>query len=392
MVSVAATPNRAETPDRGVDGGRLAHGAGEPGDDLDEVLGHDCATRSASCRTRATSSRDAQRVVGADLGAEAVLERRDDAPAVGVVLRVGAGHEQQVERQPEPVAAHLDVALLEDVEQRDLDPLGEVGQLVDGEDPAVRPRDQAVVDRLRVAEGAALGHLDRVDVADEVADAGVRRGELLAVAVVAVPATRPASRRRAGRPAAGPTGVTGAYGCSLSSVPSRTGVHSSSRPTRVRIRRVLPWPRSPRSTTSCPASRARSRSGRTVSSKPTMPGNGSSPAREPGEQVGPDLLLDRAVHVARCAQRAQGAGEVGRSVREGLGERIHPTNVRRTRPARIRHPEPQGVGWSRGDVRGRPRGRGRSRARRRARRHRGVPPAQRGRPRPGLRLRQRARA
>jgi hypothetical protein len=42
------------------------------------------------------------------------------------------------------------------------------------------------VDGLRVAEGAALGHLDRVDVADEVADGGVGGGELLAVAVAAV--------------------------------------------------------------------------------------------------------------------------------------------------------------------------------------------------------------
>ena len=41
-----------------------------------------------------------QRVVGAHLGAEAVLERGDDPPAVGVVLGVGAGDEQQVQRQP----------------------------------------------------------------------------------------------------------------------------------------------------------------------------------------------------------------------------------------------------------------------------------------------------
>jgi hypothetical protein len=37
------------------------------------------------------------------------------------------------------------------------------------------------VNGLRIAEGAALGNLDRVDVADQVADAGVRRGQLLAV-------------------------------------------------------------------------------------------------------------------------------------------------------------------------------------------------------------------
>ena len=45
------------------------------------------------------------------------------------------------------------------------------------------------------------------------------------------------------------------------------------------MRRVLPWPRSPSSTRSCPASSAVSSSGSTVSSKPTIPGNASSPAR-----------------------------------------------------------------------------------------------------------------
>ena len=127
-----------------------------------------------------------ERVVGAHLGAEAVLERRDDPAAVGVVLGVGAGHEQQVQRQPHAVAADLDVALLEHVEQRHLDALGQVGQLVDAEDAAVGAGDQAVVHGLGVAQRAALGDLDRVDVADQVADAGVGRRQLLAEPVAAV--------------------------------------------------------------------------------------------------------------------------------------------------------------------------------------------------------------
>ena len=61
------------------------------------------------------------------------------------------------------------------------------GKLVDGDDAAVRPRDQAEGDGLRIAEAAALGHLDGVDVADEVGHAGVRRRELLGVALAAVP-------------------------------------------------------------------------------------------------------------------------------------------------------------------------------------------------------------
>ena len=126
------------------------------------------------------------RVVGADLGAEAVLERGDDPAAVGVVLGVGAGHDEHVERQPQDVAADLDVALLHHVEHRDLDPLGEVGQLVDRDDAAVAARDQPEVDGLRVAEVTALGHLHRVDVADQVGDRRVRRRQLLGVPLVAV--------------------------------------------------------------------------------------------------------------------------------------------------------------------------------------------------------------
>ena len=122
---------------------------------------------------------DVKRVVGADLGAEAVLERRDDAAAVRVVLGVGRRHQHQVEGQADLVAADLHVALLEHVQQTDLDALGEVGQLVDGEDPAVRARDEPVVDGELVGEVAAFGDLDRVDLADEVGDRSVGGGELL---------------------------------------------------------------------------------------------------------------------------------------------------------------------------------------------------------------------
>ena len=127
-----------------------------------------------------------ERVVRADLRAEAVLERRDDAAAVRVVLGVGRRDEHDVEREADLVAADLDVALLEHVEQTDLDALGEVGELVDREDAAVGARHEPVVDGELVGEVAALGHLDRVDLADEVGDRGVGRGELLAEAAVAV--------------------------------------------------------------------------------------------------------------------------------------------------------------------------------------------------------------
>ena len=133
----------------------------------------------------------------ADLGAEAVLQRRDDAAPVRVVLGVGRGDEVDVEREADLVAPHLHVALLEHVEQADLDALGEVGQLVDGEDAAVGAGHEAVVQRELVGEVAALGDLDRVDLADEVGDRGVGRGELLAEAVCRGGPRRSACRRRA---------------------------------------------------------------------------------------------------------------------------------------------------------------------------------------------------
>ena len=129
---------------------------------------------------------DLFRIVGADLHVEAVLERRDDAAAAGVVFRVGAGDDDDVERQADLVAFDLDVFLFHQVEQTDLHLFGQVGQLVDGEDAAVGARHQAVVDGLFVGEIAALGDFDRIDLADEVGDRDVRRGQLLAVALVAV--------------------------------------------------------------------------------------------------------------------------------------------------------------------------------------------------------------
>ena len=168
-----------------VDRAGLAQRAGEPGEDLDEVVGY-VGHEVGLLADHRDLVLELDRVVRADLGAEPVLERRDDAAAVGVVLGVGAGHHEGVQRQPQHVAADLDVALLHHVEHRDLDPLGEVGQLVDRDDSPVGAGNQAEVDRLGVTEAAALGHLHRVHVTDQVGDAGVGRGQLLGVPLVAV--------------------------------------------------------------------------------------------------------------------------------------------------------------------------------------------------------------
>ena len=84
------------------------------------------------------------------------------------------------------MAANLHVALFEHVQEAHLDALGEVWQLVDGEDAPIHPRHEAEVDRELVREIATLGHLDRVHLADEVGDGDVGRRQLLAVALIAV--------------------------------------------------------------------------------------------------------------------------------------------------------------------------------------------------------------
>ena len=84
------------------------------------------------------------------------------------------------------VPADLDVPLFHHVEQRDLDAFGEVGELVDGHDSAMRARHEAEVNGLRVAEAPAFGNLDRIDVADQVGDRGIRRRQLLGVPLAAV--------------------------------------------------------------------------------------------------------------------------------------------------------------------------------------------------------------
>ena len=88
--------------------------------------------------------------------ADAVLERRDDPAAVGVVFGVGGEDHAEVEVQPHRIAADLHVALFEHVEQADLDLGAQVGQLVHAEDAAVGARDQAEVHRQLAGEIAAL--------------------------------------------------------------------------------------------------------------------------------------------------------------------------------------------------------------------------------------------
>ena len=165
--------------------GGLPQVTGEAGDDLQEIVG-DLRGEVGLLADDAHLRFEFARIVGADFRAEAILEGGDDAAAVGVVLRVGAGDDEDVQGQAQGVSTDLDVAFLHDVEHGDLDALGEIGQFVDRDDAAVCTRDQPEGDGLGITEGAPFGDLDRVDVADEIGDAGVGRGQLLGVALAAV--------------------------------------------------------------------------------------------------------------------------------------------------------------------------------------------------------------
>ena len=182
--------------------------------------------------------------------ADAVLERRDDPAAVGVVLGVGREDQADVEVEADRVAADLDVAFFQDVEQADLDVGGEVGQLVDGEDAAVGARDQAEVHRRFVGEVAALGVLDQVDLADQVGDGHVGRGELLVVAVVAVDPLDLASSPCSARMRL-PVLVIGAKRVVVDLDAGEDGDPFVEQVGSMRRIRVLAWPRRPRKSMSC---------------------------------------------------------------------------------------------------------------------------------------------
>ncbi len=130
---------------------------------------------------------DGQRIVRANFAADAILERRDDFAARGVIFRIGREHQHDVERQADRVAFDLHVAFLHDVEQSHLDLAGEIGQFVDGENAAIGARQQSIVDRHFAGElvPAARG-LDGIDVADHVGDGDVGRCQFFHVAMVAV--------------------------------------------------------------------------------------------------------------------------------------------------------------------------------------------------------------
>ena len=66
------------------------------------------------------------RVMGTRLRPKAVFERRDDTTTIGVVLRVGAGDEEDIQRQTDAVTPNLDVPFFHQIEETDLKPFRQV--------------------------------------------------------------------------------------------------------------------------------------------------------------------------------------------------------------------------------------------------------------------------
>ena len=59
-------------------------------------------------------------VVRKDLTFNTILQGRNDRPPVGIVLRIGCKHKLNIKRQPQLEAADLNIALLQDIEKRNL--------------------------------------------------------------------------------------------------------------------------------------------------------------------------------------------------------------------------------------------------------------------------------
>ena len=75
-----------------------------------------------------------------DLRPDAVLQRRNDFTARRVILWIGRKDEHHIERQAHRITLNLHIAFLHDIEEANLNFAGEIGQLVDCKDAAVRAR------------------------------------------------------------------------------------------------------------------------------------------------------------------------------------------------------------------------------------------------------------
>ncbi len=164
------------------------------------------------------------------------------------------------------------------------------------------------MDRLLVGQVAALGDLDRVDLADQIGHRDVGRGELLAVALRRGRSRRSASASpSAGDAAAARARRSARAGSSLIGQPATTGTaRVEERRQAADDARLFAWPRSPRNTMWCPARIAFSISGMTRLVVADDAGQDALAARERARAGSPHLLAHRAHGVCRTpsARRA----------------------------------------------------------------------------------------
>src|SRR5262245_58859183 len=106
--------------------------------------------------------------MGTDLHVKAILQRGNGPAATGIVFRVGAGDDDDVERQADLEPFDLNVFFLHQIKQTNLDLLSQVREFVDGEDAAVGTRNKTIVDSLFISQIASFGHLDGINLTDEV--------------------------------------------------------------------------------------------------------------------------------------------------------------------------------------------------------------------------------
>ena len=128
---------------------------------------------------------DILRIVRTNLRADAVLERSNDLTSRSVVLRVGAEHDRHIQWQAHRITLNLHIALLHDVEKRNLNLACKIGEFVDREDATVSAWQQAIVHgQFRPKILVAARGLNRIDITYKIGHRNIRRSKLFDKAVI----------------------------------------------------------------------------------------------------------------------------------------------------------------------------------------------------------------
>src|SRR5438876_945782 len=107
-------------------------------------------------------------------------------PAVGVMLGIRAEDQAHVQIQPERIPANLHIPLLQHIEQADLNARRHVLHCVDGENPAIGTRDQAIVHRRFIRKIPPFGMFHQVDLPDQIRDGDIRRRQFFLIPIAAM--------------------------------------------------------------------------------------------------------------------------------------------------------------------------------------------------------------